>query len=318
MSNWKSVLNSDPTEWLLEETNPSVRYFALRWILDLPEGDPYVDSAAESISQSVPVKKLLSRQRSQGYWGSDARPHQGTKRFLGILKWLGYCGDDGIKTAMDYLLNGVLQEDGAYAIELKDRMVELPCHAGGLLSLMFWAGYDKDPRTRKLLDWVVGIQGDDGIWPCVSKLKPFSCLWATVDILRAYRDLPPKWVTPEIVESRELAIAQILDTNLYQYGKGKISPRWLEFGFPLRFDTDILEVLELLAPYVSPDNQQIQEGLSLVLDKQNTGGHWLCEKHPKGGRWMKQYIEFEEIGQPSKWVTLHALRMLKTLYDNNL
>jgi hypothetical protein len=315
MNNWRTYLRADSTDWLLEESNPSVRYFTLRWIKDLPENNADVSVAAEAIKKSAPVQKLLSRQRPEGYWGSDARPHHGTKRFLGILKWLGYRGDDGIKPAMEYLINGVLQDDGSYAIELKDRKVQLPCHAGGLLSLIFWAGYANDPHTKKLLDWVVGIQGDDGVWPCVSKLKPFSCLWATVDILRAYRDLPPSWITPEITTSRDLAIEQILNSNLYQYGKGKVSQRWFEFGFPLRFDTDILEVLELIAPYVSPDNVHIQEGLSLVLDKQQADGRWLCEKHPKGGRWMKQFIEFEEIGQPSKWVTLHSMKMLKDLVN---
>jgi hypothetical protein len=317
MKYFRSLLNDDPTDWLLEDSNPSVRYFTLKWILDLPEDGLTLARASQSITQSAPVQKLLSRQRPQGYWGSDSRPHHGTKRYLGILKWLGYRGKDGIKTAMDYLINGVLQENGAYAIELKNRMVELPCHAGGLLSLMFWAGYEEDPGTRNILDWIIGIQGDDGIWPCVSKLKPLSCLWATVDILRAYRDLPSNWITPEIKYSRDLAIEQILDSNLYQYGKGKISSRWFEFGFPLRFDTDILEVLELLAPYVTPDNKHIQEGLSLVLDKQQSDGRWLCEKHPKGGRWMKQFIEFEEIGQPSKWVTLHSMKMLKTLFRSH-
>jgi hypothetical protein len=73
-------------------------------------------------------------------------------------------------------------------------------------------------------------------------------------------------------------------------------------------------VLELLAPYVSPEEEQIQEGLTLVLDKQTADGRWLCEKHPKGGRWMQQFIQFEAIGRPSKWVTLHSLRMRKTLY----
>jgi hypothetical protein len=27
MDEWKSVLKTDPTEWLLEKENPSVRYF---------------------------------------------------------------------------------------------------------------------------------------------------------------------------------------------------------------------------------------------------------------------------------------------------
>lgn len=313
MAAWRSHMNEDPTDWLLENSNPSVRYFTLRWIRDLQEDDPAVAEAASAITRSDPVQKLLSRMRPEGYWGSDARPHHGTKRYLGILKWLGYKGGDDIQPAMDYLINGVIQDNGAYAIELKGRRVELPCHAGGLLGLMLWAGYGQDPRAKKLLDWLIGLQGDDGIWPCVSKLKPFSCLWATVDILRAYREFPANWMTPKIVFSKDLAIQQILDSNLYRYGKAKVSERWFKFGFPLRFDTDILEVLTLVAPYVAPSAKQIQEGLSIVLDKQQADGRWLCEKHPKGGRWMKQFIEFDEIGQPSKWVTLHAMKMLKTL-----
>jgi len=315
MSNWKTVLNADPTDWLLEPSHPSVRYFTLRWILDRPENDPEVVLAVQAIAQSAPIQKLISRQHPEGYWGTDARPHHGTKRYLGILKWLGYRDGPGIRRAMDYLITGCLQEDGSYAVELKGRMVKLPCHAGGLLSLMLWFGYEDDPRTRKLLTWLVDTQGEDGIWPCISKLRSFSCLWATVDILRAYRDMPENWITQSIATSRDLAIEQILDSNLYQYGTGKVSSRWFEFGFPLRFDTDILEVLELLAPHVSPGEARIQEGLSLVLDKQTVEGRWLCEKHPKGGRWMQQFFEFEALEQPSKWVTLHALRTLKTLYN---
>ena len=55
MSNWKDLLNADPTDWLLEESNPSVRYFALRWLLDKPETDPEVVAASEAIAQSEPV-----------------------------------------------------------------------------------------------------------------------------------------------------------------------------------------------------------------------------------------------------------------------
>lgn len=317
MGNWKTLLNGDPTDWLLEEANPSARYFTLRWLQDLPESDPDVSATAEAIAKSVPIQKLLSRQRPEGYWGSDDRPHHGTKRYLKLLMWLGYQGDDGIKEAMDYLVNGCLLDDGAYAIELKGRSVELPCHGADLLRLMIWFGYAKDTRALKLLSWLITIQGDDGVWPCVSKLRPFSCMWATVDVLRAFRDLPSSWLSPQVDESRQLAIEQILNSNIYKYGKGKTSERWFEFGFPLRFDTDILEVLELLAPHVSPEHENIQEGLSLVLEKQQADGRWLCEKHPKGGRWMQQFIDFEEIGKPSKWVTLHSLRMLKTFYGTS-
>jgi hypothetical protein len=318
MERWKTLLNADATDWLLEDTNPSVKYFCLRWLLDKPEDDMAVVSTSETIAQSDSVKKLLGRQRPEGYWGTDTRPHHGTRGNLLLLMWLGYRGDDGVKKAMDYRMNGCLKEDGAYGIELKGRTVKLPCHGADLLRQMLWFGYKEDQRVHKLLSWLVQIQGEDGVWPCVSKLRPFSCLWATADVLRAYRDLPSKWLTPQIVASRRLAVEQFLNSNLYQYGKAKPSQRWFEFGFPLQWDTDILEVLGLLAPYITPDEERIQPGLSLILEKQDDTGRWPCEKHPKGGGWMKKYFDFDEIGQPSKWVTLHAMKMLKALYEDKI
>jgi hypothetical protein len=78
MERWKTLLNADATDWLLEDTNPSVKYFCLRWLLDKPEDDMAVVSTSEAIAQSDSVKKLLRRQRPEGYWGTDTRPHHGT------------------------------------------------------------------------------------------------------------------------------------------------------------------------------------------------------------------------------------------------
>ena len=82
--------------------------------------------------------------------------------------------------------------------------------------------------------------------------------------------------------------------------------------------TAALEVLGLIAPFILPNEERIQEGLDLVLNKQDKNGRWPCEKHPKGGQWMDKYIGLEEIGKPSKWVTLNALRMLKDLYEKQV
>jgi hypothetical protein len=314
MKVWKTLLKDDPTEWLLEDTNPSVKYFALRWLLDKSEDDKTVIASSRAIAESESVKKLLKRQKPAGYWGTDTRPHHGTQGNLQLLMWLGYKGDEGIKRAIEYRIDGCLQDDGAYGVELKGRIVELPCHGADLLQTMLWFGYMEDPRAHKLLKWLVRIQAEDGVWPCVSKLHPFSCLWATADVLRAYQYFPDSWISPQIKDSRRLAIEQFLNSEFYHYGKTKPSPRWLEFGFPLRFDSDVLEVLGLIAPYITPDEERLQPALNLVLEKQDDSGRWPCEKHPKGGGWMKKFIEFEEIGQPSKWVTLHAMKMLKNLY----
>jgi hypothetical protein len=314
MANWKSLLNDDPTEWLLEETNPHVRYFALRWLLGKPEGNTVVAKTRQAIAESAPITKIAERQRPQGYWGSDPRPLHGTQGLLMLLLWLGAPPSDTIRRAMDYQIDGCLSENGAYGIMMKGRMMWLPCHGAEFLRMMLRYGYSGDLRSRKLLDWLVSIQQPDGVWPCVSKAKPFPCMWATADVLRAFRDIPSSWATREVIESRTRVVELFLNSNLCQYKRRKPSPEWFQFGFPLRYTSDILEVLELIAPYVSPADERIRGGLDLVLKKQNKKGQWLCEKRPRGGMWMEQYVELEKIGEPSKWVTLHAVRMLKTLY----
>ncbi len=47
MTNWKSFLKADPTDWLLEEDNLSVRYFTLTEILNKPQNSPEVKQAKE-------------------------------------------------------------------------------------------------------------------------------------------------------------------------------------------------------------------------------------------------------------------------------
>ncbi len=313
MDSWKSLLKDDPTGWLLEESNPSVRYFTLLWLLDRPENDAEVLAASQAIARSAPVLKVLRQQRPGGYWGPKPHPHTGMRGRLVLLSFLGYRGDEAIRRSMREYMDCCISEDGAYTLAYKEQNVRLPCHAAGLLRLMLWFGFADDPRSRKMLNWLLSVQQPDGVWSCVSKVRPFPCLWATADVLRALRDLPAGWVTPQVEQARNCAVELFLKMGLSRYGKEKPSPSWFKFGFPLQWDTDILEVLELIAPYTVPDEPRIQEGLSFVLAKQDSQGRWPLEKYPKGGNWMQKIVDFEEIGQPSKWVTLHALRMMKAL-----
>ncbi len=311
---WKAPLNDDPTAWLLEESDPSVRYFALRWLLERPEGDPEVNAALEAISRSKPVRQIIAAQRPEGYWGSDPHPHK-SYGHLSLLHWLGYRGNGAVRRALDYRIEGCLDARGAYVMELKGRRAFLPCHGGNLLQQMLRFGYRDDPRTRSLLDWLLEVQEDDGVWVCISKKTPLPCLWATADVLRALEDLPTAWRNARTTEAQELAVEAFLRAGLYRYpgARTKVSERWFEFGYPLRWDSDILEALELIAPFVDPEDEDIQEGLSMVLEKQDGQGRWPCEKRPKGGMWMGRFINFEPLGAASKWVTLHAMNMLKRL-----
>lgn len=70
MSNWKSQLRRDPTDWLLQEDDPSVRYFTLLQSCDSSPDDPQVRSARDQIMSTGVVPEILSLQSSLEYRGS--------------------------------------------------------------------------------------------------------------------------------------------------------------------------------------------------------------------------------------------------------
>jgi hypothetical protein len=56
---------------------------------------------------------------------------------------------------------------------------------------------------------------------------------------------------------------------------------------------------------------RLQNAVDLILQKQESDGRWCMEYTYNGKTW----VEVEEKGKPSKWVTLRALRAVKCFHD---
>jgi hypothetical protein len=122
VSDWKSMLKADPTDWLLKKDNPSVRYFTLIEILDKPEDDPEVKEAKDEIMKTGVVPKILAKQNDEGYWGKPEdfyirSKYKGTVWTLIILAKLGADGnDERIRKACEFILeNSQDQESGGFS-----------------------------------------------------------------------------------------------------------------------------------------------------------------------------------------------------------
>jgi hypothetical protein len=96
----------------------------------------------------------------------------------------------------------------------------------------------------------------------------------------------------------------------------------------------VLQNLEVLASLGQAENPELANALDLVINKQNQQGRWLLEhtykeladtQEEKVFYWYhnslrlhatyKQLTDIQEKkGQPSRWVTLRALRVLKAAY----
>ena len=66
MNNLKSILKTNPTDWLLEKNNPSIRYFTLREILEKPKEDLELQEARLEIMKAGLVPVILAKQKKKG------------------------------------------------------------------------------------------------------------------------------------------------------------------------------------------------------------------------------------------------------------
>jgi hypothetical protein len=85
----------------------------------------------------------------------------------------------------------------------------------------------------------------------------------------------------------------------------KISkPGWLKFGFPLMYQTDALEILDILTGLGIHDSR-MDDAIGILLKKQDETGRWKMENV------YELLVPIEEKGAASKWLTLRAMRVLR-------
>jgi len=61
-------------------------------------------------------------------------------------------------------------------------------------------------------------------------------------------------------------------------------------------------------------DERLNDALELLLQKQNAEGRWILDDTPSG----RMQTSLEQKGKPSKWVTLHALKVIKRVYQNRI
>lgn len=131
----------------------------------------------------------------------------------------------------------------------------------------------------------------------------------------ALSKVPPERRTPAVRDAIGMGINFLLskDPAAADYPMGentKPSRSWFQFGYPIGYVTDVLQNLEVLTALGHGENPRLENALNLLLSKQDSEGRWKLEYTYNGKTWR----DVEEKGNPSKWVTLRALRVLKRVY----
>jgi hypothetical protein len=132
-------------------------------------------------------------------------------------------------------------------------------------------------------------------------------------VLLAFARIPPARRAPVVQRAIEEGIALLLSvdpaTAMYPMGYGNTKPNgsWFKLGFPSGYVADVLQVLEALCELGLAADPRLANAFAWLLEKQDAEGHWRNEYAYTGKLWR----DIEPQGQPSKWVTLRACRVLK-------
>jgi hypothetical protein len=83
---------------------------------------------------------------------------------------------------------------------------------------------------------------------------------------------------------------------------------WLKFGYPLHYNSDILEAMRSMADAGIKYDKRMDDALDVIEKNRLPDCTWKLGFSLNGKMW----IDIEKRGRPSKWVTYHALRVLTT------
>ncbi len=306
-------------DWLLEEDQPSVRYYTLVDLLDRSESDAEVKRAYSSISKKGWAFDILRKQKAKGYWESEQSLYQpkytSTNWRALVLSDLGLTSrNKRIRKMADLFFRQWLALPSGENV-FNDEV----CIVGNTARMLTRFGYEDDFRVKKLFDRLVEDQKEDGGWHCFESNHGTLDGW---EGLAAFAALPKSRRTRRISNSIERGAEFYLKMNLFH--EGRYLP-WFRFHYPNHYYYDILVGLDVITRLGYGGDKRLSAPLNILKKKCGLDGMWLLDRvHPDIGSGAQYHLRrkvkpfaLEVEGKPSKWITLTALRVLKRVEDSS-
>ena len=310
-------------EWLLD-SDPSIRWQVMRDLISAPAKEVAAERA--KVATEGWGAQLLALQGADGSWAGTAfnQGWDSTMHVLSLLRELGLDpASDQARRAVGLVREHVTWRgwdwDGTwrgsdfegnpfFAGEVE------PCINGQVGASGAYFGQD----IQRILDRLLKEQLSDGGWNCeVENGSTRSSFNTTICVLEALLEYElAGGSNADVTTARLRGQEYLLERRLFhRLSTGEVIERDREgsttftlFAFPTWWHYDVLRGLEYLRRAgVTPD-ERVAEAIDLVLSKRDGDGRWPLEVRYPG----KMPIEIDEgEGQPSRWNTLRALRVLE-------
>jgi len=306
-------------DWLLD-SDPAIRWQTMR---DLTGATPE-EVAAERVR--VPREglgaQILSSQQQDGTWHRPNKPAWLSTLFtMLLLRTTGIDPKDpAVKSAVARSQTNLRWNNNGGSWNLRpaetggnpffEGEVE-PCINGGVLALGAYFGHPNENLARRLLS----EQLEDGGWNCEAPKSTHSSFHTTICVLEGMLEYgravgSTHALASQIASACHRAEEYLLERRLFRRrSTGEIAnPQFLELAFPPRYHYDILRALDCFRAADRPPDSRMEEAVALIESRRQPDGRWLLD------RAYDEALPFsvgESVGEPSRWNTLRALRVLR-------
>ena len=304
----------DVLTWLLDG-DPAIRWQVLRDLTDASGEDVQAERAR--IADEGWGARLLALQGTDGQWAGgtywpaadddpDSQPWTATTYSLLLLRDFGLDpGSREARHAIELVRDNSRWEEGNQLFF--DGEVE-PCINGMTVALGAYFGENVDSVVERL----AREQLPDGGWNCEAERgSTRSSFHTTICVLEGLLEHErATGGTPASRKARYRGEEYLLERGLMRRKSSRelIRPDWLQFSYPTRWFYDVLRGLDYFRAAGGTPDRRIEEALEVVRSKEQPDGRWLLESTHPG----KVHFALENgDGQPSRWNTLRALRVLR-------
>ncbi len=314
MTAQKDYDNELVVQWLLDASTPSIQYRTLTDLLGCSANDSRVVQARQAIMKTGTVPKIFERQTKAGNWQGEysyySPKYVSTHWSMMLLTELDVDRSDRrFQRGVDYMLEATADE---ITTRLEKHKLGFSCLFGNIVRYALYADRLDDERVRQMIHFATLDLQEDACLCAYNDGNP--CAWGVARMLWGLAAFPKKRRTAEVKRAIEQGITFLLSSysltkaNYPVEDKGKVHELWSKLSFPLFYQADILFVLRALGDL----GALAHPGAQAALD-------WLEARRGADGRWQgsspfrqKTWRERNDGEETDRWVTLHALRVLKT------
>ena len=313
----KSVIH-----WLLD-SDPSIRWQVMRDLIGAPADEVAAERAR--VAAEGWGAHLLALQGGDGSWAGTAWNHgwNSTMHVLSLLRELGLDpvsneARRAVSLVRDHVRWKGWDWDGTWrGLEFDGNPFFVgevePCINGQVGASGAYFGQD----TQRIINRLLAEQLHDGGWNCEAENgSTRSSFNTTICVLEALLEVEQSiGASSEVTAARLRGQEYLLERRLFRRrSTGEVIEQdrdggtvWTRFAFPTWWHYDVLRGLEYLRRANVVPDERMAEAIDLVASKRSGDGWWLLETQYPGEMPVKMD---EGVGQPSRWNTLRALRVL--------